>query len=223
MNLSELEERCLNIIDDAGYSATISTFINEAVLFIAGGVRMPDRSVSPPLPGLFTIGTVIAGPTDNKVALPAGFQRNLEYAYSGYSGTTVRVHRSFRRLVKTFPSMAVPGPVVAVAQKGSNLYYQGIPLAPDTLTIHYYRRPTDMTTTASTPDGIPEHLQERLITHRAAWRVFDEIEDGIEGRKVNTEYHLRRFYEAMDDLIAFVGQDGEPLFYEDTYGYDPEY
>ena len=216
MQLHELEEACLSVIDDPGYASIMTDMINAAVLFIAGGVRMPNRSLSPPLPDLYSIDTINTDPTAAFVAMPTDYQRACVFCYSPVADAEIHIVDSFAKFLRLFPSLAVPGAVELVSIKGANIYYQGIPTIASALTVHYHRLPTAMVDAEDAPDGIPPHLQERLIKHRVAWVVFDEIEDGVDGAKVNTAYHQMRFYEAMDDLIAFVGIDGTPQFYEDA-------
>ncbi len=220
MNFLDLQNECLSVIDDTGYSAGMGDMINAAVMSIAGGIRMPDRSLSPPLPHLYTTDDVATVTGAAIVALPDDFQRDVIAVFSAAQQREVRLLNSHIRFIRRYPSLLTPGAVEAVSVKGGNLYYQGIPAAPDTLYVHYHRKPTPMADDDDTPDGIPEHLQRSLIVHRVAWRVFDQIEDGIEGQKVNTIYHQRRFYEAMDDLTAVIGDDGRSEFITDEYGLD---
>jgi len=221
MNFMDLHNECLSVIDDVGYAAGVDDMINAAVMSIAGGIRMPDRSLSPPLPHLYAMGNVATVTGAAFVALPGDFQREVIAVFSATQQREIPVSKSHIRFLKRYPSLSTPGAVDAVSVKGGNLYYQGIPATPDTLHVHYHRMPTPMEQDDDTPDGIPEHLQRSLIVHRVAWQVFDQIEDGIEGQKINTLYHQRRFYEAMEDLTAVIGDDdGRPEFVWDEYGED---
>jgi hypothetical protein len=78
----------------------------------------------------------------------------------------------------------------------------------------YYKIPTPMSATSDEPEGIPSHLQNRLIKHWVCKEIFGEgLEDGAEARGAGTRYHTDKFYEAMIDLIDFVGVDAEPEYY----------
>jgi hypothetical protein len=67
---------------------------------------------------------------------------------------------------------------------------------------------------ADCPDGIPEHLQMRLIKHYCCKEIFGEaIEDGQDNTGIGTKYHSMKFIEAMTDLCDFVGIDAEPQYY----------
>ncbi len=220
MNFLDLQNECLSVIDDTGYAASVGDMVNAAVMSIAGGIRMPDRSLSPPLAHLYTTDDVATVTDAAFVALPDDFQRDVIAVFSAAQQREVYLVKSHIRFIRRYPSLSTPGAVEAVSVKGGNLFYQGIPASPDTLHVHYHRMPAPMADDDDTPDGIPEHLQRPLIVHLVAWRVFDQIEDGIEGQKVNTMSHQRRFYEAMDDLTAFIGDDGRPEFITDEYGVD---
>ena len=60
----------------------------------------------------------------------------------------------------------------------------------------------------SRPDGIPEHLIKPLLLNHAAASIFSEIEEGIEGAKVNTLYHEQKSQQALSALISFIGPEG---------------
>ncbi len=101
-----------------------------------------------------------------------------------------------------------------VCVKGSKLYYQGIPTAATTLGLHYYKKPTTMVTATDEPDGIPEHLQLRLIKHYVCKEIMGEaIEDGQDNHGIGVKYHTGKFYEAMTELCDYIGIDAKPHFY----------
>jgi hypothetical protein len=66
-------------------------------------------------------------------------------------------------------------------------------------------------TLRSQPDGIPEFLHEDLLINYGAWKIFDQIEDGIDGQKVNTNYYKSLFMKAMIDLNATCDDYREPV------------
>lgn len=219
MNFIDLQRACASVIDDPGYATTLGDAINAAVMSISGGIRMPDRSLTPPLPDLYAIDWVDTDPEDPFVDLPEDYQREVVLVFSETQQREVYLAKSHIQFIRRYPSLSQVGSVEAVSVKGSKLYYQGIPADTQPLVIHYYRKPVAMELDEDLPDGIPEHLHQ-IIVHLVAWRIFDEIEDGIDGHKANTMYHQRRFYELMDDLSAFSGIDGRPAFITDEYGVD---
>ena len=224
--LSTLLSEVKGIIQDDGYLDTeLIDKINYAVSSIAGGVLMPDGSISPPLPDLIDYDTVITSTTMAYVSLPSDYQRNVflvcdssGYRISKPPGGDYYAYNLFLKSI-TDLRLTESGSIYRVAVKGTKIFYQGIPTAATTLGLHFYRRPTNMVIDTDTPDGIPEHLQLRLIKHKVCADVFGEqLEDGQDNSGVSTKYHLSKYMEAMHELVNFIGIDAEPTYYgSDSY------
>ena len=221
INLGALMSKIHSVVQDpAFYGTDLIERINDAVSAISAGIRMPDGSVSPPLPDLFTISTVTTVLGLAYASLPVNYQRGLTYVYDS-SGLKISHPRggdyySFNLFLRQANHKALmeTGSVYMVCVKGSKLYYQGIPSAATTLGVHYYKRPTPMVTATDEPDGIPEHLQLRLIKHHVCKEIFGEaIEDGQDNAGIGTKYHTAKFFEAMTDLVDFIGIDATPTYY----------
>ena len=106
------------------------------------------------------------------------------------------------------------GSVTSVCVRGKKFYYQGIPTDSEDITIMYYKIPTTMSATSDEPEGIPDHLQNRLIKHYVCKEIFGEgLEDGDTSKGSGVQYHTNKFYDAMVDLVDFVGIDAEPEYY----------
>ncbi len=215
--ISAIEE----ILQDSTYTDAILTGkINVAVSRIAGGIRMPNNSVSQPLPDLFTYGTVNTSTTLPYVSLPANYQRNVRLVYDATNykidppqGGDYYSFALFMKIVSRL-DLAEAGSIYGVAVKGSKLYYQGIPAESTTLGVHYYRKPVAMDDDTDTPDGIPDHLAIDLIKHYVLKEIMGEaIEDGQGNSGSSTKYHTAKFYEMMTDLEGFIGEDSEPQYY----------
>lgn len=63
----------------------------------------------------------------------------------------------------------------------------------------------------SRPDGIPEFLHEDLLVNYAAWKIFDQIEEGTDGKKINSLNYKEMFMQAMLDLNAMCDDLREPI------------
>lgn len=219
--LATLREAIADILQDAAYTDLILTSkINAVVTRIAGGIRIPNGQTSPPLPDLFTMGTVTTSLTLPYVLLPTNYQRQVNVV-ADTSGDRICSpsngdYYSFALFLKQISNlnMTEAGSVYLVAVKGTKLYYQGIPTVAETLSVHYYKKPTAMVYDYDTPDGIPDHLAERLIKHRVIADIYGEqIEAGVTEPSKGCEYHTGRFMDAMIELVDFVGIDSEPLYY----------
>lgn len=133
------------------------------------------------------------------VSMPSNFQRDLQFAASS-NGAEIDIADSFIEFSETYPLLNQVGSITSVIEKGNNFYYQGIPSEAENVTIHYYREPDDMTDDADEPDGIPKHLQRSLLVNHACWKIFELIEDGIEGPGPNTQRYMGLFHNALKML-----------------------
>jgi len=192
------------LVDDDSILDSLGDFINQGVSEIAGG--MPSlldgienpipNTLTPPLPELFTIGTVNTATDAAFVSMPINFHRNLQLVVSS-TGSEIDIADSLIEFTETYPLLNKSGKVSEVAEHGNKLYYQGIPTNSETLTLHYYRKPIDMVNDTDVPDGIPEHLQISLLVNFAAWIAYKQLEDGIEGETPNTIKYKNLFLEAL--------------------------
>lgn len=133
------------------------------------------------------------------VSMPSNFQRDLQFAAS-YNGAEIDIEDSFILFSETYPLLNQVGSITSVIEKGNNFYYQGIPSTAENVTIHYYKYPTDMSADDDEPDGIPKHLQKSLLVNHACWKIYELIEDGLEGPGVNTQRYMGLFLQALKIL-----------------------
>jgi len=149
------------------------------------------------------------------VALPSDYGRGLFYVSSGSQDKRIQVFDSFHKLLRKYPLLDEDGDVAVVAVKGDLLYYQPMPTTAEPLTLHYYRVPTEMSASDSTPDGVPSHLHERLLVNYAAKEILGMVEQSTKGKTLRSEKFEEKFQKAMGDLLAFIGpEDKEPIYYE---------
>jgi hypothetical protein len=206
--------------DDSYDDSNLTAKINNAINAIAAGIRMPNGQISPPLPELYTYGVVNTSTLTPFVPLPINYHRGV---FNVYDSSNYRIappaggsYYAFNLFLRQIQNMALAesGSIYRVAVKGSKLYYQGIPTASTTLGVHYYRKPVDLSLDGDVPDGVPGHLQTSLIKHYVLKEIFGEaIEDGQDNRGIATKYHTGKFYEAMTDLVDFIGIDAAPEYY----------
>jgi hypothetical protein len=209
-----------DILQDGAYTQErLTDRINLALQHIAGGIRMPNQ-ISPPLPDLYTYGTVNTSTSLPYVSLPSDYQRNVSLVYleGNYKINPPRGgdYYAFRLFANQThdKGFAETGTIYRVAVKGSNIYYQGIPTATTTIGVHYYKKPDTMALEGDSPEGLPEHLAELLIKHYVLMNIFGEaIEDGQDNTGIGSKYHAGKFYTYMTDLCDYVGIDAEPEYY----------
>jgi len=201
MPFSDLISAVQNIIQDDFFTEEmIGTYLNQAQLEVAGGMQSALGDwITPPLPGLLTIGTVTTVLATPYLSMPTDFQRNLQLVASS-EGYELILAESFNSFTSTYPNLDRIGTISECIEFGNLLYYQGIPTVATDLTIHYYRLPVEMEDDEDEPDGIPIQLQRSLLLNHACWRIFELIEDGIEGVGVNTQRYMNSFYLALKNL-----------------------
>lgn len=146
----------------------------------------------------------------NKVDLPSDFHRNIYKCYSLTHEVFVPVAKNRRLIDRRLSYQDSTGDVLAVAQIGTKLYYQEIPITQERLRLYYYKKPTDLTPNYSSDDEeypiyIPDGIIGPLLVHYACYKIFASIEDGLEGEKFNTRFHKQEYNEALADLYSHFG------------------
>jgi hypothetical protein len=221
----QLVERMRKIVQDASWQTTdLLDYLNAAHLKVAGGVTFPDSTedlvLTPPLPDLAVQYDVQTSTTEPFIDLPtdAGYeyQRSLYFVSSQRQEARITVEESHIKFLRHWPRLDYTGDVIMVSIKGKQLYYQGVPASAETLTLWYHRKPDAIANTSAVVVGVPEHLQYDVLCNHAAWKIFNLIEDGLEDSPGNAERCKKRFYEALAEMVEFVGpEDGEPIYVQD--------
>lgn len=219
MQFSELVTAVEDVVDDEAYTTTIvKARINESVLRIATGVTLPDqRRISPPLPGLYTSDDIDTTLSSGITDLPDDFNRDLLQVINS-DDEGIKIEPSLRRFLSDHPEQDA-GSVYTCCVYGGRLLYRDIPSAAETLTVHYYKNPATLTNDADTPSDIPIHLHRKLIVGHTLMEIYREIELGMAGKKVDTEYYTRIFNEGLIELSELYPPDEPPQYYEDSNDY----
>lgn len=200
VTFEKLIELTNTLVQDPALADSLGEFINQGVDEIAGGMQSTLGSwLTPPLPLLFIIDTVDTLTSLAYVDMPNEFHRGLQFVADA-SGREIEIAHSFIEFTETYPLLNKSGNVSTVIEHGSKLYYQGIPVNSEKLTLHFYRKPVTMVSDSDTPDGIPSHLQISLLTNFAAWKAYSFIEDGLEENSPNTQRFMGSFFAALKTL-----------------------
>jgi len=215
MVLKELVQEIIDIVQDSSLKEpSVQGLVNEAILRVA-----TDLSV--PLPDLETSETVETIADQAYLAMPVGFNRDLFFCHNDTIERRVKIHDSLELLAVKYPTMDEAGSVVDVARRGRRLYYQGIPDSVQTLRLHYFMSPSRLTdvTGANDPSWIPEQFHRRLLIAYPCKTLFARIEDGVEGRKVNTDFYEAEWQKGLIDLAYFLGPRArDPVKIHDVFG-----
>ena len=209
---AELIERTDILVQDPSLTDMLGDFINQGVAEIAGGMQSVLGSwLTPPLPLLFTIDTVATSTSAAYVDMPEEFHRGLQMVVAS-SGREISIEHSFIEFTETYPLLNKTGNISAAVEHGNKLYYQGIPVNSETLTLHFYRKPVNMVLDADTPDGIPEHLQILLLTNYAAWKAYEFIEIDLLENSSSIPKFMGAFLTALKTLELSIPDYTRSLF-----------
>ncbi len=202
--LEELLSGITKAVQDIGIDDTqVLSFINEGQLAIASQVL---------LPALESSGTVATVTSSSQVAIPSAwnFMRNLykcEIAdcepIAVLSSMEAMRRAQFSENLDAFSSL-VTGDVEFVVIRGSNLFYFPVPTEVKSLHCSFYKWPTALAQSSDEPSSIPLAYQMPLLRAYVCWQAYSLIEQGHEGRKVNTVYYGGEYLRLLGELEIFI-------------------
>lgn len=164
---------------------------------------------------------IYTNPGVNHSPLPADFQNNLRFVHSITHNRKIKIHGSVIQLFRWYSNLDRPGPIRQCAVKGRDLYYQLVPADAEQLRINYFAFPERLRTRNDKPTCLPEHLADPLLVSYALWKIFDKIEDALEGPKPNSTKYKTDYFEAKAQLAAFLGpEEREPQEFPDELNWD---
>lgn len=164
------------------------------------------------LPALDTEATVTAVSSASSVNLPANYQRNLYSCQRVSDGQFVHVANSRKNIIDGYGGVypTYTGPVDMVAAVSPTLIYAPKPVTDEDLTIRYYRNPSAITFGTDLLSLLPDGFDYELPYHYLCWKAFERIEQGLEGAKVDTNYHMS-IYLGMQDQLELHLREGVSL------------
>lgn len=142
--------------------------------------------------------------TSDRSAMPSNYQRNLHRVYSLAQGTEVKIYDSLAAMISDMDSPYINGGVSGIAVRAGYLHFQSIPQVDsdanytEYLQLFYQKSPTNMTTPASTPADLPEHLARQLLVNYALWKVY-------ESAGANSTVYQEQYARALMELRGFSG------------------
>ena len=199
--------------DPAVEDAQITAVLNRGQLEIAGGAtRGYDVPTLPGLPELSADFTVATATDANTATMPSTYHRNAWYGFNASYEPLVRYESliEFRR--RNMYDTAKTGAVSCFCVVGKTCHYSMRPSSSVNLIIHGFRLPVDMADDTDNPDGIPEHLQHRLLVNYALMELFGETEQDMSGPNYNYTKHRGLYEIALTDLHSAILKD-EPDAY----------
>lgn len=200
---SELIRRVItDKVQDAAFTASWAF----SVLNV--GIETIVRMVSPPDLIIYNHPLIIPAGSKN-VKMPSNFFGGK--IYSAYNTVSKKHIRTVYRLVDflNISSKNQSLHIDLIAIKGTTMLIDSVPKVDTQIEITYVSKPVLFE--SEDDDGslitffINDTLAEEALVHFAAHKAYEEIEDGIEGRKVNTEYHFSQFNYYVQQLAELYG------------------
>jgi len=195
MILSDIKTEVENIVQDSGFTASLDDYIQQCILYAGAIVDLPE------LKRIDTVDTVLSQAYTTMTGLTGGFSGKLRLVKDS-DGNNIGIYDNLELLMEEYPTMAEEGDVEAVTLEGNTIWYQKIPTSEETLTCLYYRNPSVPSDNSQSPSDFPSHLHRDLFVHGTAWLIYDQIEDDVEGVKVNSK---SQFWHSFDETNRHSG------------------
>jgi hypothetical protein len=128
------------------------------------------------------------------VDLPDEYGRDLFIAFNNTNGRAVNIRANVRTIERLHHDSR-QGHVTDIAVAGRRLYYRPIPDVDQDLTVTFYRIPVlidDALDEDQAIDGIPSEYNLVAVDF-VLMKLFAVIEDGMDGRKINTERYTEQY------------------------------
>ena len=182
MTLEEIRDEVIVILQDPDWTDDqIDGYINQALSYTADLINLPD------LKQVVSVDTVVSQDYVNLTSVSGGFSGNLRKVIKD----GIIVYATLEDMLSYYEDdWDAAGEVESVALEGNILWYQKIPAEAETLILVLYKNPTELVDNDDTIASIPSSLHRLLLAHGAAYLIYNLIEDGIEGEKINTGTHF---------------------------------
>ena len=212
--LASLTAEVAGIIGDPGVSEEdIVRALGRGLYAAAGAARLPD---------LGTRARISLEPGQADAALPADLMHGPVSAFLLPAGGRVRLAPDLAALRRLWPHDS-PGRVRFGAVAGGRLHVRPVPREGVGIEIDYYRLPQPLAGAGDKPEGLPPHLAGPLLVAFACRELFERLEEGADGNKVQTLAFGRRYEALLAELAALYGpQQTEPVDVpsaNDPYGF----
>lgn len=200
MLFSEMVQEVINIVQDSSFDDLIPGYVNESFLQASGRVNVPDLK-------RVGMATTVAGQMYVSLAgISSGFGGRLSKFINNELARFNNVEDLTSRIVSEGRVLDEEGAVEYVALEGRTLWYFPTPATPESLQCILFSNPTLLEDDNDTPDAFPETCHRNIGIHGAAYLAYLIIEDGIEGDKVNTNFHYTMFEKGIQQLVEWIGR-----------------
>ncbi|MFP5258923.1 MAG: hypothetical protein ACLGQH_07860 [Acidobacteriota bacterium] len=216
--LASLMAEVAGIVGDPGVSeADIVRALGRGLFAAAGATRLPD---------LATRAEIVFGPGQADAPLPADLLHGPCDAFLLPAGGRVRLAPDLAALMRLSPGQT-PGRPRFGSAAGGRLHVRPVPQEETVVTIDYHRLPQPLTGAADKPEGLPLHLAGPLLVAYACRELFERLEEGADGKKVQATAYGRRYEALLAELVGLCGpRQTEPVDVatsRDPYGFGEDW
>lgn len=208
MNTAAMLDAIERNIQDPSYSRdeVLLPMLNEALSFVA---------YQHPLSVLQESAIVETEVDTDQVEMPEDYHSFLFQAYNQTAAIPCRVCYTRKTLDRMYSEdVNANGRVESVLVEKNMLFYRRIPTTPETLKLDYYGHPPLLTDSEdSSPECLPHALHKRLLVHQVLSNVWSELEDGIDSKKNNTDFHYNLYNEGLAMLKTYMPDVARPRHY----------
>lgn len=232
MTASQLIWEVQRVIQDSkAYPAEVVLgFLNQGLLDVASWDNLdPKLGIvgSILLPALEASGSVTTEPEIPYVDLPSDYHKELYQVSFDDQPSIPNILSNMRVFLEEYDGdLTNTGPIEDVTVVGSQLYFQPIPEEATELTLRYYAQPPLLvnydpseTETDDIPICLPLEFHRGLLVNYALKEIYDEIEDGIDGQKLNTARYEIKYQQALSKLYQTIKHKSKQIPYVRRYAH----
>jgi hypothetical protein len=176
MTFKEMQDEVYVNIKDASLQSKIPGILNDAYKAAVNDVHVPD------LKSFTTVNSVVG---KSYTSLPDGVIGRVLYIGNS-NGRFTLARRGLVELIEDDPGLTSLGSVWKIAQEGKVLWYISQPETVETFYVLLYKEPAELVADNSVPSVLPSLLHRQLLVYKATSILYNIIEEGVEGEKVNT-------------------------------------
>ena len=196
MKLGLLIEMVVDAIQDTSFSESlIKGLINDAAIIMADAARLPALSV-----GMNSVDTATGA---FQVSMPADYHKLTFRCMDG--ARQVNIRNNMEEFLMLYNGdMTNEGDVENIVIQGSTLFYQPVPATSASLMLFYSKLPPALVKSSDIPSFLPSPKNHKGLANYAIGEIFNIIEDGIEGEKVNTMTYEKRFANDTRQMVDSI-------------------
>jgi hypothetical protein len=201
MTFKEIQDEVFVCVKDSSLESRIPGIVNDVLQEVVNEVHIPA------LKTLTTVGTVVGQSYTN---LPDRMTGRLLFVGTE-TGKLAQADGGLSELLEDDPTMSTTGDLSKVALEGTVLWYISQPLVVTNIVLLIYKEPLSLVADGETASCLPSYIHRDLLVYGAAKVLWNIIEEGIDGEKVNTAVYEGFYQKGLDKLRAWVGKQTNHL------------